>query len=70
MGPQDLDLIHMIRNASIVVQLVLFLLLFFSVSSWAIIIVKYRYIRTAYRQSKIFVAFFWQSRDFSEAYLK
>jgi biopolymer transport protein TolQ len=70
MGPQDLDLIHMIRNASIVVQLVLFLLFFFSVTSWAIIIVKYRYIRKAYKQSKLFADYFWQSRDFSEAYAK
>lgn len=70
MSPQDLDLIHMIRNASIVVQFVLFLLFFFSVTSWAIIIVKYRYIRKAYKQSKFFTDFFWQSRDFSEAYAK
>lgn len=70
MGPQDLDLIHMIQNASIVVQFVLFMLFFFSVSSWAIIIVKYRYIRKAYKQSKSFTDFFWQSRDFSEAYAK
>ncbi len=70
MVPQDLDLIHMIRNASLVVQFVLFLLLFFSVTSWAIIIVKYRYIRKAYRESKTFTDFFWQSRDFSDAYAK
>jgi biopolymer transport protein TolQ len=52
------------------VQFVLFLLLFFSVSSWAIIIVKYRYIRQAYRQSADFTEFFWESRDFSEAFAK
>lgn len=70
MGPQDLDIISMIKNASMVVQFVLFLLLFFSVSSWAIIIVKYRYIRQAYRQSADFTEFFWESRDFSEAFVK
>lgn len=70
MGPQDLDLISMIRNASMMVQFVLFLLLFLSISSWAIIIVKARYIWQAYRQSAIFTEFFWESRDFSEAFMK
>jgi len=53
-----------------VVQIVLFLLLFFSLSSWAIMITKYRYIREAYRQSAVFTEFFWESRDFSEAFAK
>jgi len=66
----DLDLIAMIKNAGPVVKFVLLLLLFFSVSSWAIIIVKFRYIRQAYRQSAAFTEFFWESRDFSEAFAK
>ncbi len=66
----DLNLIHMIADAGMVVKFVLLLLLFFSVTSWAIIIVKYRYIRTAYRQSESFTEFFWESRDFSEAFAK
>ena len=66
----DLNLIHMIADAGTVVKFVLLLLLFFSVTSWAIIIVKYRYIRTAYRQSEAFTEFFWESRDFSEAFAK
>jgi biopolymer transport protein TolQ len=60
----------MISDAGVVVKFVLLLLLFFSISSWAIIIVKYRYIRTAYRQSESFTEFFWESRDFSEAFTK
>jgi len=60
----------MIKNAGPVVKFVLLLLLFFSVSSWAIIVVKYRYIRQAYRQSASFTEFFWESRDFSEAFAK
>jgi biopolymer transport protein TolQ len=70
MGLQELDLLQMIRSASIVVQFVLLLLLFFSVSSWAIIFIKYRYIRKAYKESAYFNEFFWKSRDFSEAYSK
>lgn len=67
---QELDLIHMIRNASIVVQFVLLMLFIFSVSSWTIIYIKYRYIRTAYKESALFTDIFWNSRDFSEAYVR
>ena len=66
----EIDLIHMISNAGTVVQLVLLLLLFFSVTSWAIIIVKYRYIKRSFNQSTEFTEFFWKSRDLSNAFAK
>jgi len=66
----EIDLIHMITNAGIVVQLVLLLLLFFSVTTWAIILVKYRYIKRSFRQSAEFTEFFWKSRDLSNAFAK
>ncbi len=66
----EIDLIHMISNAGIVVQLVLLLLLFFSVTSWAIILVKYRYIKRSFKQSVEFTEFFWKSRDLSNAFAK
>ena len=66
----EIDLIHMISNAGIVVQLVLLLLLFFSVTSWAIILVKYRYIQKSFKQSAEFTDFFWKSRDLSNAFAK
>jgi biopolymer transport protein TolQ len=66
----QLDLIGMIRSAGIVVQLVLLLLLFFSVSSWAIIVIKYRYLRRAFHDSAEFSDFFWKSRDFSNAFAR
>jgi biopolymer transport protein TolQ len=66
----QMDLIGMIRNAGIVVQMVLVLLLFFSVTSWAIILMKSRYIRRALRDSAEFSDFFWKSRDFSSAFAK
>jgi biopolymer transport protein TolQ len=66
----EIDLIHMITNAGTVVQLVLLLLLFFSVTSWAIIIVKYRYIKRSFKQSTEFTEFFWKSRDLSNAFAK
>jgi biopolymer transport protein TolQ len=70
MTPAEIDLFHMIRNAGFVVQLVLLLLLFFSVATWAIIIVKYRYIKSAFKQSSEFADFFWKSRDLSNAFAK
>jgi biopolymer transport protein TolQ len=65
-----IDLIHMISNAGIVVQLVLLMLLLFSVSSWAIILIKSRYINRAVKQSAEFTEFFWKSRDLSNAFSK
>jgi len=66
----QMDVFGMMRGAGIVVQLVLGLLLFFSVSSWAIILIKYRYIRRALRESSEFSDYFWKSRDFSSAFAK
>jgi biopolymer transport protein TolQ len=45
-------------------------LLFFSIMSWAIILIKYRYIRRAYKESHEFTDFFWKSRDLSNAFAK
>lgn len=66
----DIDFINMVSNAGLVVQLVLLTLLFFSITSWAIIIIKYRYLRRAYRETVSFTDHFWKSRDLSEAYAK
>lgn len=68
MLPSNLDLIHMVLNAGLVVQLVLLTLLFFSVSSWAIMIMKYRYLRRAFEESARFSDFFWKSTDLTEAF--
>jgi len=70
MAVHEIDLIHMISNAGVVVQLVLLMLLFFSVSSWAIILIKSRYLKRAVRQSAEFTEFFWKSRDLSNAFAK
>ena len=70
MGISQIDIVNMIRNAGPVVQFVLLLLLFFSIMSWAIILIKYRYIRRAYKESGEFTDFFWKSRDLSNAFAK
>ncbi len=66
----EIDIINMIVNAGLMVQFVLLLLLFFSITSWAIIIIKYRYIRKAFKESAYFTEFFWKSRDLSAAFAK
>lgn len=66
----DIDVIQMIRNASLMVQFVLLLLLFFSITSWSIILIKFRYLRRAFKESGLFMEFFWKSRDLSAAFNK
>ena len=70
MFSHGIDLIQMVRNAGFVVQLVLAILLFFSIFSWAIIFIKSRHIRRAYRESAHFIDYFWKSGDLSDAYAK
>ncbi|MGD8833382.1 MAG: protein TolQ [Desulfobacteraceae bacterium] len=70
MTQSEIDIIQLIGNAGIIVRFVLLLLLFFSVTSWAIIIIKWRYIRKAYRESNRFIEYFWKSRDLASAYTK
>jgi biopolymer transport protein TolQ len=67
---QKIDIIHMITNASLMVQFVLLLLLFFSITSWAIILIKLRYFGKAFKESTYFTEFFWKSRDLSNAFVK
>ena len=66
----EMDYIQILSNASLVVKFVLLLLLFFSVMSWAIIIIKIRYIRKAFKESDIFIDYFWKSRDLASAFTK
>ncbi|NQT11084.1 MAG: MotA/TolQ/ExbB proton channel family protein [Desulfobacteraceae bacterium] len=60
----------MVYNACLMVQFVLLILLFFSITSWAIIIIKYRYIKRAFKESAYFTDFFWKSRNLSDAFVK
>jgi len=64
----DADVIHMVTNAGPMVKFVLLLLLFFSVTSWGIIIIKFLYVRKAYKESLAFVDHFWKSRDLASAF--
>ncbi len=68
--PNTFDVIHMILNAGFMVQFVLLVLLFFSITSWAIIGIKYISLRKALTESLFFAEFFWKKRNFSDAYNK
>lgn len=70
MIPQEIDIIQMIANAGLMVRLVLLMLLIFSIVSWSIIFIKYRYVRKAFRESAVFTEYFWKCRDFSDAFAK
>ena len=70
MMESEIDIIQIVSNASLMVRFVLLLLLFFSVMSWTIIIIKWRYIRKAFRESARFTDYFWKSRDLGSVYAK
>jgi biopolymer transport protein TolQ len=70
MMQSEIDIIQIVGNAGLMVQGVLLLLLFFSVTSWAIIIIKWRYIHRAFQESTRFIEYFWKSRDLASAYAK
>ena len=60
----------MVSNSGPMVLFVLLVLVFFSVASWAVILIKYNYIRKAFRESELFTDFFWKSRDLSDVFTK
>jgi len=70
MNTTNIDILNMMIHAGPMVKFVLLLLLFFSVTSWAIMIMKYRYIKKAFAESAEFIAFFWKSRNLSSAFSK
>lgn len=60
--PQE-TIIDMVTGSGAVVQLVLFLLIGFSVASWAIIFTKRRQVRRAERESERFIDIFWDAKN-------
>ncbi len=68
MGREGMNIFHVVSGTSFMVQFVLLLLLFFSVTSWAIILIKFFYLRKAFKESDYFTEIFWESRDLSVAY--
>jgi biopolymer transport protein TolQ len=64
----DLSIAHLILNASIVVQFVIALLVFASLSSWTMIFDRRRVLRKATRAADDFETRFWSGGDLAELY--
>lgn len=70
MSTETVGLFYMLSDAGPVVKFVMLLLLFFSITSWAIIFIKFRYIRKAFKESSEFTEIFWQCRNLADAFSK
>jgi biopolymer transport protein TolQ len=64
----DLSITHLILNASIVVQFVIALLVFASVTSWSMIFDRIRVLKRAERAANDFEGRFWSGGDLAELY--
>jgi biopolymer transport protein TolQ len=70
MAHESIGILQTILSASLVVKLVLLILLGFSATSWTIIIIKFRLISRAQKETQVFIDTFWKSRNLSDAYSK
>jgi len=70
MTTETIGLFYMLSGAGQVVKFVMLLLLFFSITSWAIMFIKFRYIRKAFKESTEFTDIFWQCRNLADAFSK
>jgi biopolymer transport protein TolQ len=70
MSTETVGIFYMLSDAGPVVKFVMLLLLFFSITSWAIIFIKFRYIRKAFKDSAEFTDIFWQCRNLADAFSK
>ncbi len=64
----DMSFLHLIAEATIVVQSVMALLLFLSLASWTLIIIKYRSLGAAKAEAEAFEEKFWSGTDLSKLY--
>ena len=65
---QDLSFLHLISNASVLVQLVMGMLLLVSLMSWWYIFLKMFAVRLAVKQSGEFEGAFWENPDINKLY--
>ncbi|MGZ8464944.1 MAG: protein TolQ [Candidatus Binatia bacterium] len=64
-APQQHGILDLVRGSGLVVQGILYILVFFSVMSWGIIAQKFQQIRRAKRESAKFIEIFWERRNLS-----
>jgi biopolymer transport protein TolQ len=70
MTTETVGLFYMLSDAGPIVKFIMLLLLFFSITSWAIIFIKFRYVRQAFKDSAEFTDIFWQCRNLADAFSK
>ncbi|MBU1196035.1 MAG: protein TolQ [Proteobacteria bacterium] len=70
MTTETIGLFYMLSDAGPVVKFIMLLLLFFSITSWAIMFIKFRYIHKAFKESAEFTDIFWQCRNLADAFSK
>ncbi len=66
----DLSFVHLIANASFLVQIVMGLLLLASIFSWSVIYSKSRQLNSAKKEADNFEEIFWSGGDVSDIYKK
>src|SRR4051812_24286496 len=64
----SLGAMDIIANASFIVQLVLLVLLVFSVVSWAIIVFKWGTVKRCYHNTETFLDVFWSGKSMDHIY--
>lgn len=64
----SMSILSLIANASIVVQLVMLILLLASITSWIIIVQRWRLIKATDEQMQLFEDLFWASDDLNDIY--
>ncbi len=64
----DLSILHLVANASLVVQLVMLLLLLASMASWTMIFDRWRTLKKAARAAEGFEERFWSGGDLADLY--
>jgi len=60
--------LHLVLQAGPVVKTVLLILLFFSILSWAIILLKYRLLKKVDEENEEFLKLFWSGKELSAIY--
>ena len=62
------NIIQMFIHAGLVVKIVLLILILFSVISWAIMLMKWRFFRNARRETSYFLDIFWDTTELKKVY--
>jgi biopolymer transport protein TolQ len=70
MTTETVGLFYMLSDAGPIVKFIMLVLLFFSITSWAIMFIKFRYIRNSFKESAEFTDIFWQCRNLADAFSK